>query len=724
METDFIITVTSNGNTSGATTAATYFETFTISKSYSAFRTLAQLLKQAADACERKHRSSGEKDLPPPVAKLTKYCHTVFQLIDAQPPSYLGKVNYIYVKILAKQRKEIIDGVLSATCLNFPIETRSHSLLYQVASIVETFLLTDHVVLDHDEDASHRGDEVKGASLQPHNERKLSLESALDNINPLAWINTGVKAVTQRAPKANSFSLSVDTASTTKTGVSATTAGGTPVVIPITRRSRRSYAQRDQDEEELCDVGKEAMLLVDDDRPTTALLRLPNYSKPVPTVRTGSTGRLGRSIEAYAPWTFLVIAVVAAAALQKAADCTVSMDGDLFLLCIFASFCLGLHTPRCPMIGGYDRTPTMKGTIVATAATNRADRSGRKLLRRSMIVTSPMAAAAAARQSIALANTAGLVSERQQASIAMPTAVVHEETTDEGEEDDDNGGGGVMDSPMAMFPAGAEIGSHLNCWSRPDTKEFHVRGPNYLSDQKKVPSGDYLFPCRGVDLFLTDACPQNVGRNAGVMGGRLRDVPTFIVNFRLPWGVLLLYCEIPPKFVPFVEASTAGDVAVAKLLPLLEKMTPPERTAARWLLNDSVHKNKTLKIVPVVVDGPWVVKSVVGGKPAIIGAKLPITYVYQPAGENKALYLEADLDIVASSAARGILSITRSYTQVLTINLGFVIQGNQADELPEQMLTGARLHGIDPLTAPSLPLMDNEDDFNYLARATSDDESV
>ena len=58
---------------------------------------------------------------------------------------------------------------------------------------------------------------------------------------------------------------------------------------------------------------------------------------------------------------------------------------------------------------------------------------------------------------------------------------------------------------------------------------------------------------------------------------------------------------------------------------------------------------------------------------------------------------------LASSAARGILSVARSYTNVLTLDLGFVIQGNSDDELPEQMLVGARLHGIDPMTAPPFP---------------------
>ena len=282
-----------------------------------------------------------------------------------------------------------------------------------------------------------------------------------------------------------------------------------------------------------------------------------------------------------------------------------------------------------------------------------------------------------------------------------------------------------MGSPMAKFPEGAAIGSHFNCWSSPNAADFLVRGPRYTVDKKKIPSGEFLFPCRGLDLFLTDACPQNVGRNPGVYGGRLREVPTFIINFRLPWGVLLFYCEIPTRFVPFIEAQTVDERH--RIAPQLQALSPPERTVARWLLADSHTKNQTLKIVPVVVDGPWVVKSVVGGKPALIGAKLPIDYVYQPAdnsnGKQAALYVEADLDIAASSAARGILSVTRSYTQVLTLNIGFVIQGNLDDELPEQMLMGARLHGIDPLTAPSLPPM--EEDLILPSTSTlDDDESV
>jgi hypothetical protein len=67
-------------------------------------------------------------------------------------------------------------------------------------------------------------------------------------------------------------------------------------------------------------------------------------------------------------------------------------------------------------------------------------------------------------------------------------------------------------SPIRKFPEGAEIGSILNCWSEPVAHEFKVRGPNYLRDKVKIPSGPFLFPARGVDIFLSDCCPEHIAR--------------------------------------------------------------------------------------------------------------------------------------------------------------------------------------------------------------------
>lgn len=158
----------------------------------------------------------------------------------------------------------------------------------------------------------------------------------------------------------------------------------------------------------------------------------------------------------------------------------------------------------------------------------------------------------------------------------------------------------------------------------------------------------------------------------------------------------------------------------------MDDMTPGDRAVCRWLLADDETKNELWKIVPVVVEGPWVVKKVVGGKPSIVGTKMPITYVYQPPQPEHgfAEYLEADLDIVSSAAARNILAVVRSYTQVLTIDLGYVVQGNKEDELPEQMMIATRIHGIDPLTASMLPSLEDEEAMTERLAKEYDDATV
>lgn len=168
--------------------------------------------------------------------------------------------------------------------------------------------------------------------------------------------------------------------------------------------------------------------------------------------------------------------------------------------------------------------------------------------------------------------------------------------------------------------------------------------------------------------------------------------------------------EIPKKYLPFLKY---GD-RKGEHPPSMENFTPGDRAVCRFLMGDDAYKNAKLKIIPVVIAGPWVVKQVVGGKPAIIGKQLPITYIYQPPTDKNCEYLEADLDIVASAAARRILSVVRSYTQDLTLDLGFVIEGTEEDELPEQMLCACRLHGMDPFNASALPEMTLDGlDFNF-----------
>merc|ERR1712150_242322 len=145
----------------------------------------------------------------------------------------------------------------------------------------------------------------------------------------------------------------------------------------------------------------------------------------------------------------------------------------------------------------------------------------------------------------------------------------------------------------------------------------------------------------------------------------------------------------------YVGSSSSG-----LLVP--DDFTPAEKVLAKWLQGDKEYKNERLKLIPYVAEGPWYVKSMVTGRPAIIGKKLPVTYRTMPAEDSgKAPLCQCTLDIGSSSAtAKRIVYVCRQYMSALTVDIGFVIQGDTPEELPEQMLGSIRIHGVDPNKAP------------------------
>lgn len=62
---------------------------------------------------------------------------------------------------------------------------------------------------------------------------------------------------------------------------------------------------------------------------------------------------------------------------------------------------------------------------------------------------------------------------------------------------------------IATFPRYPFMATrNKNCYSEPPVDIFHVRGIDYFSDKKKVPSAPYLLRARGCDLFLMDTAKE------------------------------------------------------------------------------------------------------------------------------------------------------------------------------------------------------------------------
>ena len=184
------------------------------------------------------------------------------------------------------------------------------------------------------------------------------------------------------------------------------------------------------------------------------------------------------------------------------------------------------------------------------------------------------------------------------------------------------------------------------------------------------------------------------GRSNSILGGHLRKTPTLAVNFRFPWGYMNLYFEIPAHLAKYLSHSPP---------PLDPNFSIAEQAFVKWLLGDADYRNQRLKLIPYVAEGPWVVRNLVTGRPTLIGTKLPVQY-HLHCDNGSAPLLTATLDIgpSISATAKKIVSVCRRYMNVLTVDIGLVIQAEEQEELPEQMLGAVRVHGPDPLQAPKL----------------------
>lgn len=653
------------------------FKTFSLSKTYSSFRTLSDELKKSV----RDARFSSQKDiwgnkkkrkdlegLPPGVRSAVDLSESLSKVVHSESYRYLGKINYGHVKAIAKKRKVLINEALNVILTKFPTSDLDHPDVAKLASVVENFFLTDHYGPPpsppsggDDDDDDEKNGKKKG-------------KKAAD-------------AVADRDPAKNETAAAAGTTKPRdgdrKPDGEGDRASSSSDVVAKTVKPHRSIVIKERDDENLETIGNERGLTLDDEEEGL------DVSSSSPSFVDGLREKLDN------PATFSAAFLTGLYALRSASHSTitVTIDTDVAMVMMFGLFCLGLHFPRSadvvPASTEAAPPPPVPFEDLAPGGVQRSVHGGASvLIRKSIRASRPPSVKKSVRDLLASASAS---------SSSAPVL------KDEEAEEDQH----YLASPLPVFPEGAKLGSQFNCWSEPDPKTFKVRGPDYLKNKKKVESGSFIFPIRAVDLFLTDLCPENVGSIDGVLGGKLREKPTFILNFRMPWGVLLFYAEIPSKFLPFLKKRYEPNYDSA--LPSTDTMTPDDRAVARFLMGDDKHKDETLKIVPVAVKAPWIVKSVVGGKPAIIGTKMPVSYVYQPAepDKNRAEYLEVDFDIVASAAARQILSVTSSYTNVLTIDLGFLVEGTTDDELPERMLCAARLHGIDAASAPPLPPMND-----------------
>lgn len=228
-----------------------------------------------------------------------------------------------------------------------------------------------------------------------------------------------------------------------------------------------------------------------------------------------------------------------------------------------------------------------------------------------------------------------------------------------------------------------DLETGVHGWASPSGCQFQVRGSNYFVKKHKSASGESLFKPLGVDwlrshykldhvLARDDNRVMQALRRAHAHGQSLKSF-IFAVNLQIP----------------------GRDYHHAIFYYVLDDPIPHSSLLHRFIHeDDDAFRNSRFKLINRIVKGPWIVRATVGNYSAcLLGKALTCSYCK---GYN---YFEIDVDISSSALANAILHLALGYVNSVTVDMAFLIEAQEEEELPERILGTVRIAQIEMSSA-------------------------
>jgi hypothetical protein len=235
----------------------------------------------------------------------------------------------------------------------------------------------------------------------------------------------------------------------------------------------------------------------------------------------------------------------------------------------------------------------------------------------------------------------------------------------------------------------APIQSRLKCapggpsdhffWSSFDASVFDVRSASYLDDRLKTPSAPALLEVLNVDIFRSppDGPVWQTTKNPDCYAQHHwwngNNHFLFVQNFVFPPYQAVITAAVGPSAEWLHDEKSPNGIAWKRFL----EMTPE-------------NQRRKLKLIPLLVEGPWLAKKALPKKPAIIGTKIKMETFHEPGK-----YLEVVFDTSSGKAEQMITTVLLRAAKGVRLALATVIEGTSVEELPEAALVCASLGNLD-----------------------------
>lgn len=204
---------------------------------------------------------------------------------------------------------------------------------------------------------------------------------------------------------------------------------------------------------------------------------------------------------------------------------------------------------------------------------------------------------------------------------------------------------------------------------------YKLRGANYLEDHVKEPVDctESIFELGAVDL-INRKHKEHICAQEDSWVHRSSAPFHFVLYLMVPPCYALVFYWVLPEH---------------KREEVLEGDTPFARVLQGFLDGSDEHRNRTFKLIPTAVEGPWLVRKAVRSTPTLIGCRLLQTYHF---GKN---YVEVDVNIATNRVAQRTCSLLVGAMKGVVCDLAIVLEGKEEDTLPEALLGTVRMQKVD-----------------------------